>query len=97
MDRFGISTMYVPAPGTPGEGAIYVSASRWQDDLCVESIPIMQRYVTSIGDNTDRRQLTEFAQEMIDMAYGLLSEFYAQSKRASTGETNARPSNRSIP
>lgn len=97
MERYSYSFLFVPHAGENGGFMFYFTRNRWIDDSCVDSVTLVQKHVHNIPEVTRASEVLANGINMADLAYQLIAQVYAESKRPTNREVNVRPVNPSVP
>jgi hypothetical protein len=95
MMRYSYTFSFIPLEGRVGSYVFYLTRTDWNGKNCVSSTTVAEKIVHGIVETHVAEQFLQFAVAMSDLAYVEVTRAYAESKRPSNGEVNARPSNTS--
>lgn len=97
MNRRSLSLSIIPLRGQPGKFNIWCHTTEWEGNDCRIAEQICTGEVIELPDAASEAEILHFALEAIDHAYQEVSAKLASVKRLSVTETNARPSDTSVP
>ena len=97
MERKSLTLSIIPSTRSelPGEFLFYLTMVDWDGKKADKARTIIEKHV-NFGSGRDRAEV-EWAIEICDAMYQELTAWYANVKRSSDGETNARPGDTSVP
>ena len=97
MENKSVTLSIVPSviSGLPGEFMFYVTMVDWDGKKADKARLVIEKHV-NFPSPTDRDEI-DWAIEICDAMYQQLTAWYANVKRQSDGETNARPGDTSVP
>lgn len=97
MTRYSFHVQLVPSIAQPGAFHLYVSHQTWDGKECKGGPEHIYGRKIFMQDPASADDLLNFAIEATDIVYQELTQELAKVKRPSNGETNARPSDTSVP
>lgn len=95
--RYGTTFRSIPSASGPGEYNVYASITAWDDDDCCVSFDLGWRSVSGLPDVHTTTDVNEWAVDWADRFYKIATEIFAEAKNRADRETNARPSDASVP
>lgn len=97
MDRRSVNLSIIPMRGTAGVFNIWLHCSTWVGNDCQIAEQICTGQVIDMPDATSEAEVLHFVLEALDRAYQEVSVKLSRVNRPSVTETNARPSDTSVP
>lgn len=97
MFRYGTSFSAVPNPDKPGTYALYSTITVWADGECVVAFEVCHKVIKDLPESHTTTDISEWIVEWADRFYEFATAHYAVVNRRHDDETNARPSDTSVP
>jgi hypothetical protein len=97
MIRYVPSFQLGPSFDGAGDVRLWVGYSIWDDDQCLKHVSLYNELLEGTSSCTDAGNLLAFALELTDKTYQSISANLERHVLPSISETNARPSDTTVP